>query len=129
VTPTGHVLTRSTSTPATFDSEVEDLAGDLDRDYSGWWCVATDPWPCPAQGCDRVVDHITAAHLIVVWPRRDDPSLLEFANDAQRHGRNPRVVEYQPEMGHCIPYDTWVRIGRPVHGIRPRPSDVPFRRL
>src|SRR5919199_1471809 len=41
----------------------QDDSGD---DHSGWWCVATDPFPCPAAGCSFVANHMTAAHLILV---------------------------------------------------------------
>lgn len=124
------ILTQSTSTPArVFDEEIAHLRDDQDADYSGWFCVATAPWPCPALGCDAVLDYMTAAHLILVWPRKDDPDMLEVANDAQRIGREPRVVEYEQGFGPCISYDAWVRMGGPVHGVAPRPGHLPYRKL
>lgn len=84
----------------------------------GWYCLATLPWSCSADGCTFVAEFVTAAHLIVVWPERDDPELLNTAAIAQKHGRDPRVVEYLPEFGPCIPYDRWQQLGRPVHSIR-----------
>lgn len=100
----------------------EDTGEDDEQDYAGWWCVATKPFPCPGDGCDFVARHLTAAHLIVVWPEKDDPDLLRFAGDAHRLGRNPRVAEWEPELGPCISYFRWVRIGRPVHGVYARPG-------
>ena len=45
-------------------------------DHAGWWCVRTDPFPCPADGCGFVAEFMTAAHLVLVWQERDDPNLL-----------------------------------------------------
>jgi hypothetical protein len=121
-----------TSTPTgnrvVFDEEVEELRDDQGLDYSGWYCVSTDPFDCPAPGCTFVARHLTAAHLIVVWPRKDDRALLSFANDAAKFGRNPKVVEYEVALGPCIPFDEWDRIGRPVHGMHDR-GDAPFDAL
>lgn len=98
--------------------QLVDLARhDEDEDYSGWFCVATDPWPCPAPACGFVANHLTAAHLIVVWPSRDDRKLFVYARDARDVGRNPRIVEYEQDMGPCIAFDEWVRIGKPIHGV------------
>ena len=33
------------------DLEEELWTDDSGEDYSGWYCVRTDPWPCPAEGC------------------------------------------------------------------------------
>lgn len=96
-------------------------------DYSGWWCIATDPYPCPVIGCTFVAEHLTVAHLIVVWPEQDDPDLLHFAVDARELGRNPRVEEWEPDLGPCISYFQWTRIGRPVHGVAVRPTGWPPR--
>jgi hypothetical protein len=123
------VLTHTPTPSKVFDEQVAEHRDDLDRDYSGWFCIATAPWPCPAPGCDVVVEHMTAAHLILVWPRKDDHDMLEIANDAQRLGRAPRVVEYELALGPCIPYDAWARMGGPVHGVAPRPANVPYRKL
>ena len=59
---------------------------------AGWYCVRTDPFPCPAAGCTFVADYMTAAHLVLVWEERDDPNLLWHAQRAKEVGRNPRVV-------------------------------------
>jgi hypothetical protein len=123
------LILTETHTRTSFDVDVETRRDDEDADYSGWWCVQTDPWPCPAPGCDVVQSFMTAAHLIVVWPRRDDIELLNAAHDAQQFRRNPKIVEYEPDFGRCIPYDVWLRIGRPVHGQLQRPDDMPYRRI
>jgi hypothetical protein len=107
------VLTHTPTPSKVFDEQVAEHRDDLDRDYSGWFCIATAPWPCPAPG----------------WPRKDDHDMLEIANDAQRLGRAPRVVEYELALGPCIPYDAWARMGGPVHGVAPRPANVPYRKL
>jgi hypothetical protein len=89
-------------------------------DYSGWFCVRTDPFPCPAAGCEFVADFMTAAHLILVWEERDDPNLLWHAQRAKDVGRNPRVVAYEPAFGPSASYYAWEAAGRPVHGVRGR---------
>lgn len=97
----------------------EDLwTDDSGSDYSGWFCVSTDPFPCPAGGCTFVATHMTAAHLILVWEERDDPNLLRHAQRAKEIGRNPRVVSYESGLGPSASYYAWEAAGRPVHGIR-----------
>jgi len=91
----------------------EDAAG---RD--GWFCVATDPFPCPAENCTFVAYFMTAVHLILVWEERDDPNLLRHAQRAKEVGRNPHFVEYRVELGPSASYYAWEAAGRPVHGIR-----------
>ena len=71
--------------------------GDDDADFEGWWCVRTDPFPCPAEGCTFVAEFMTAAHLILLWQENDDPNLLRHAARARDVGRNPRIVGYRSE--------------------------------
>ena len=92
--------------------------GDDDGDHSGWYCVRTDPFPCPAEGCSFVADFMTAAHLVLVWEERDDPNLLWHAQRAKEVGRNPRVVGYEPGFGPSASYYAWEAAGRPVHGVK-----------
>ena len=87
-------------------------------DHAGWFCVRTDPFPCPARGCGFVADFMTAVHLVLVWEERDDPNLLWHAQRAKDVGRNPRVVDYEPAFGPSASYYAWEAAGRPVHGIR-----------
>jgi len=89
-------------------------------DHTGWFCVATDPFPCPAAGCDFVATFMTAAHLVLVWEERDDPNLLRHAQRAKEVGRNPRIVQYRPEFGPSASYYAWEASGRPVHAVRGR---------
>jgi hypothetical protein len=96
----------------------EQLWQDDDGDHSGWFCVRTDPFPCPARGCSFVADFMTAAHLVLVWEERDDPNLLWHAQRAKEVGRNPRVVVYESTFGPSASYYAWEAAGRPVHGIR-----------
>ncbi len=101
--------------------EEEELwSDDGESDRSGWHCVATDRFPCPAAGCDFVAEFMTAAHLILVWEERDDPNLLWHAQRAQEVGRNPRVVAYEESYGPSASYYAWEAAGRPVHGVRAR---------
>jgi hypothetical protein len=99
--------------------EDEELwAHDPDDDHSGWFCVRTDPFPCPAASCTFVADFMTAAHLVLVWEERDDPNLLWHAQRAMEVGRNPRVVPYENGFGPSASYYAWEASGRPVHGVR-----------
>ena len=91
---------------------------DGDTDHSGWFCVRTNPFPCPASGCTFVAGFMTAAHLILVWERSDDPNLLHHAQRAKEVGRNPRVQEYEQSFGPSASYYAWEAAGRPVHGVR-----------
>ena len=100
-------------------TEDEELWGtDEEGDHAGWFCVRTDPFPCPAPGCSFVAVFMTAAHLVLVWQARDDPNLLRHAQRAMEVGRNPRVVSYESGYGPSASYYAWEAAGRPVHGIR-----------
>jgi hypothetical protein len=98
----------------------EELWQDEGSGYSGWFCVRTDPFPCPAEGCTFVAVFMTAAHLILVWERRDDPNLLHHAQRAKEVGRNPRIEAYDDSFGPSASYYAWEAAGGPVHGIRAR---------
>jgi hypothetical protein len=93
-------------------------ADDGGDDHSGWFCVSTDRFPCPASGCTFIAEYMTAAHLILVWEERDDPNLLWHAQRAKDVGRNPRVVPYEQPFGPSASYYAWEAAGRPVHGVR-----------
>jgi hypothetical protein len=92
--------------------------GEEDDDHAGWFCVRTDPFPCPAPGCVFVAVFMTAAHLVLVWEENDDPNLLRHAQRAKEVGRNPRIVSYERGYGPSASYYAWEAAGRPVHGIR-----------
>jgi hypothetical protein len=98
--------------------EDELLWRDDSDDHAGWWCVRTDPFPCPADGCGFVAEFMTAAHLVLVWQERDDPNLLWHAQRALEVGRNPRIVSYAASFGPSASYYAWEAAGRPVHGIK-----------
>ena len=111
--------------PGTITSPVIDTGTEVeerDDDFSGYYCIATAPWPCPAESCGFVANHITAAHLIVVWPDIDDQTLLAQARNARELGRNPKVIEYQSEMGPAISYGAWLAAGKPVHALAAKPD-------
>lgn len=100
-------------------AEEEELwSDDTGEDHSGWFCVRTDPFPCPAAGCSFVAGFMTAVHLILVWLERDDPNLLWHAQRAKEVGRNPRIVAYEPSFGPSASFYAWEASGRPVHGIK-----------
>ena len=104
---------------STTQTEEQELWGEDDSTgRDGWFCVRTDPFPCPANGCTYVADFMTAAHLILVWQEQDDPNLLRHAAKARDVGRNPRIVGYQANFGPSASYYAWIAAGRPVHGVR-----------
>jgi len=103
-----------------FLPEEELWRDDEGSDYSGWFCVRTDPFPCPAEGCTFVAVFMTAAHLILVWERSDDPNLLHHAQRAKEVGRNPRIEAYSGSFGPSASYYAWEAAGGPVHGVRAR---------
>lgn len=97
----------------------EDLwQDDGGSDHTGWWCVRTEPFPCPAAGCTFVAEFMTAAHLVLVWQERDDPNLLWHAQRAKDVGRNPRIVAFETAFGPSASYYAWEAAGRPVHGVK-----------
>ena len=103
------------------DARVEEEELGIDEggdDHTGWFCVRTDPFPCPASNCSFVANFMTAAHLVLVWEERDDPNLLWHAQRAKDVGRNPCVVGYERSFGPSASYYAWEAAGRPVHGVR-----------
>ncbi len=111
---------RGTITLEDVDLETDEelWTGDPGSDHTGWYCVRTDRFPCPAAGCTFVAEFMTAAHLILVWEERDDPNLLRHAQRAKEVGRNPRVVAYVASYGPSASYYQWEAAGRPVHGVK-----------
>jgi hypothetical protein len=108
--------------------EVDERLDEPDSDdLTGWFAIATDPFPCPAEGCPFVARYMTAAHLILLWPRDDDRDLLAQAVRCRQAGRRPRVVEYERSMGRAIPWDLWVNQGQRVHAYGSRPDGYPDR--
>jgi hypothetical protein len=101
-------------------SDDELWRSDDGADHTGWFCVRTNPFPCPARGCRFVAEFMTAAHLILVWEQRDDPNLLHHAQRAKEVGRNPRIEAYEPAFGPSASYYAWEAAGGPVHGVRAR---------
>ena len=101
-----------------FDQQEELWIDDSGQDYSGWYCVSTDPWPCPAENCNFVARFLTAAHLVIVWPEMDDPALLRHAAAARDVGRNPKPTVYEPGFGPACSYYQWEAAGHPVHAVR-----------
>jgi hypothetical protein len=98
--------------------EAEELWTEDGHEHVGWFCVSTDPFPCPAPGCLFVAEFMTAAHLVLVWEEQDDPNLLRHAQRAKEVGRNPRIISYETDFGPSASYYAWEAAGRPVHGVR-----------
>lgn len=96
-----------------FGTDVETSTGDTDSDLSDWYCIRTDPFPAPECGCN--VEHVTAPviiagrrfHMIVIWPERDHPTILEVAQQCKSAGRNPRIIECDVKEHETITYGQW----------------------
>src|SRR5438445_10446419 len=86
------------------DEEQELWRGDGGDDHAGWYCVETDPFPCPAEGCPFVASFMTAGHLILVWEERHHPNLLRHPERAKDVGRNPRVVRNEQSLAPSAAY-------------------------
>ena len=115
----GETTTPVAPSRVVFDQELEEQREDNDADYfTGWFCIRTAPFQCPAEGCDFIAYYQTAAHLILVWQELDDPNLLKHAARARDVGRNPRVTGYRSEFGLSASYYAWIAAGRPVHGVK-----------
>ena len=99
--------------------EAEELWTEDGSEHVGWFCVRTDPFPCPAPDCGYVAEFMTAAHLVLVWEERDDPNLLRHAQRAVEVGRNPHVVGYEADVRA---ERVVLRVGsrRPARARRPR---------
>lgn len=78
-----------------------------DDEYDDWYCIKVRAGRCA--GCGQPYSHVidTAYHRIVVWPEKDDPSLLKVAAEAGRANVNPRVVSYEQALGRCV---SWYRL-------------------
>ena len=97
----------------------EELWHDDDSaDRDGWFCVRTDPFPCPAAGLHvrRDVHDRGAPDPLLAGERRPEPAASRAR--ARDVGRNPRIVGYQSDYGPSASYYAWIAAGRPVHGIR-----------
>jgi len=77
--------------------------------FSGWYCIATDPWHCKCG--DFIAHHVTALHYIVVWPEKDHPYMLRVAAACSKHGRNPNIVEYEVAMGPAVSFYEFEAMG------------------
>lgn len=88
------------------------------EEFSGWYCIKTDPFPCPAVGCNFVAEFVTAWHHILLWPEKDDLRLLRFAEVVKSHNRNPQIIEYKDSYGPAISYYEWELAGSPVHATK-----------
>lgn len=78
---------------------VDDVDAGVDETTIEGWCITTRPWQCD---CGRIGLHVTFDHEIIVWPEKDDEHLLKVAIAAKRLRRDPRVAEYEPEMGPAV---------------------------
>lgn len=94
-----------------------DVTSEDEDELSGWFCIKTNPFPCPNPECGMIVNYCTAMHKIIIWPRKDDPDMLDVAQDCLEVGRNPHIIEYEQAMGEAITYDALMHSGRGrVHG-------------
>ena len=53
---------------AGLEAEEELWTDDPGADHAGWFCVATDPFPCPADGCTFVAHFFFSFSQLVSVP-------------------------------------------------------------
>lgn len=81
--------------------EVTPDEGDYALD--GYYCLKTDEYTCSCR--DKPWRYIHCDMKIVVWPEKDDDSLLKNAQRMKDLGLNPKITEYKVMMGKAIPWD------------------------
>lgn len=87
-----------------------DVDGPPSVDYTGWWVVKIRSYRC---GCDRIVGYAECdfKHIIVVWSERDDEHMLHAAQKLKEQSMNPKIIQYEPQMGQCIEFSVAVMQG------------------
>ena len=99
--------------------EEEIWRDDDDPDRDGWFCVRTDPFPCPASGCTYVATFMTAAHLILVLAGvRTIRTCSGMLRAPATWGGIRGSSGTGPTTGPSASYYAWIAAGRPVHGVR-----------
>lgn len=99
----------NTHTAAYLDEEEE-------VDDGPWFCLTCKPFFC--KDCNRQQQylHISLPRCepppIVIFETKDDDTLLESAMIWQKQGRNPRIIDYHPDLGLSITiYDVKQMVG------------------
>jgi hypothetical protein len=89
-------------TEVIYDQETDVVTTDDNEDYTGWFCVKTEPYIC---ACGKfIAKFFTYCHIILVWPDVDDNHMLTMCTVAKEHGRDPKVIPFKNEYGKCISY-------------------------
>src|SRR5436309_245687 len=57
--------------------EAQDFWTEDGQEHVGWFCVRTDPFPCPAPDCEFVAEFMTAAHRLAVLAVGSPPTATE----------------------------------------------------
>lgn len=75
-------------------------------DDGPWFCLTCKPYFCiDCQKTQRFL-HISLPKCnpppIVIFDKKDDEVLLESAIRWQERGKNPKIVDYHPDMGLSI---------------------------
>lgn len=80
------------------------IAPDEDNnDLEGYYCIQTVAYQCYCRPKPWTFIHCKAR--IIVWPNKDDNSILEAASEFKKIQLDPRIVEYKSMMGKAIEYD------------------------
>lgn len=96
-----------------------DPSPQTELDGPDWFCVRTNPFPCPDKECDFVAVTMTAAHRVIVWPAENDRDLLDQVAACRAAHRDPQVARYAAKMGPAISFFESARDGdgHPVHAV------------
>lgn len=93
----------SVSTPVDTGAGIRTVDDDFDLDLSDWYCIATNPFPCPCG--EFMAHHMTAVHRVIIFPDNDGDDILFYAEQAKKANRNPKIVEYEKSFGPYITMD------------------------
>lgn len=73
-------------------------------EYDEWYCINISPFKC--SDCGAMVCYAqVGTHLIIIWPNKDDETILELAQLLMEDDDyDPRIVKYNRILGPCISY-------------------------
>lgn len=108
------VALTSISLDKTYVPSIDHDTSDDDQDFTDHYCIRIKPHRCD---CGKLVDFVECGevlggiilenHVVVVWPEKDDPDILETARRCQANAEtdvDPHIVQYRKSYGKPVPY-------------------------
>lgn len=71
--------------------------------YEGYYYIKTDEFKCTCRV--KPWRYLHYEDKVIVWPEKDDDSLLKNAQKMKEQGFNPKITEYNVMLGKAIPWD------------------------